>query len=163
MLPTNRKYEIIEQIRATHQPLEEALAALSEEQMTEPGVNGEWTVKDMLAHITWWEQHLLRRLRSGQDDVYTEAALANTDGRTLTDQTNAQVFAANQSRPLEAVLSEFQTSYLELVNTLSSMAEEALANDEIYDAIGADTFRHYPEHTAMLQAWADQKNSSSKR
>jgi hypothetical protein len=146
---SSRKTEILEQISATHLLLEAHLSSLGESQMLLPGVNGEWTVKDLLAHITWWEQHLLRRLRTGRDDLYQEGVSVQEE----TDQANAQVFAANRSRPLSEIQSEFSASYKEVLTGIEALPEEDIAQAEIYEAIAWDTFRHYPEHTAMLQAW----------
>lgn len=152
----SRKAVIIEEIQATHQPLVDALAGCSAEQMEQPGVNGMWSVKDVLAHITWWEQHLLRRLRTGkddEDDVYNDENLADTDPQTLTAEVNEQIYAENHARPIEDILAAFDASYQELVAEIEGMAEDALASDEMYDIIGSDTFTHYPDHTAMLEAW----------
>ncbi len=145
----SRKIDILEQISATHLLLEVHLSAFSDSQMLEPGVNGEWTAKDLLAHITWWEQHLLRRLRSGQDDLYREGI--SIQGST--DQANAQTFADNQLRPLAEIRDEFQASYAEVLAAVETLTEETVAQAEIYEAIAWDTFLHYPEHAAMLQNW----------
>jgi uncharacterized damage-inducible protein DinB len=149
MSTPSRKTEILEEIRATHQPLEALLTMPDDARMTQSGAMGEWSVKDTLAHITWWEQHLLRRMRTGRDDVYDGAV----DDRATTDRTNAEVFAANRERPLGDVLAAFHASYQELLSALEGMSEDELAPEEIYDAIRADTFGHYPEHTGALQAW----------
>jgi uncharacterized protein (TIGR03083 family) len=149
------KAQIIDQIRRSRQQFEEALARIDSARMTEPGVNGDWSVKDVLAHIAWWEQHLLRRLRSGRDDLYVEGV----DGRSATDRANAEVFAANRERPLAEVRAEFDASYREVLETIEGMSDDELASDEVYEDIGADTFRHYPEHTAMLTAWIESRPS----
>lgn len=151
MQPSSRKSEILDQIRTTHQQLEEALARVAPAGMTQPGVNGEWSVKDVLAHIAWWEQHLLRRLHSGHEDLYVEGV----DGRETTDRANAEVFAANHERPLAEIRAEFDASHRDLLTTVEAMSNEQLADDEVYQAIGGDTFRHYPEHTTMLTAWLE--------
>ncbi len=31
----------------------ESYAGLSDSQMTQPGVTGKWSVKDIIAHVTW--------------------------------------------------------------------------------------------------------------
>jgi len=149
MQPSTRQAQILDQIRATHQPLEALLAPLDEAHMTQPGVNGEWSVKDMLAHITWWEQHLLRRLRTGRDDLFTEGE----DVRGTTDRANADVFAAHRDRPLADVRAAYDASFREVLATIETMAAEELAPEDVYEAIGADTFMHYPQHTTMLAAW----------
>jgi hypothetical protein len=145
----SRKTEILEQISATHLLLEAHLSSIGELQMLQPGVNGDWTVKDLLAHITWWEQHLLRRLRTGRDDLYQEGVSVQVS----TDQANALMIAASRSRPLPEILDEFSASYKEVLAGIEALTEEDIAQAEIYEAIAWDTFRHYLEHTAMLQAW----------
>src|SRR5260370_20474087 len=42
--------------------LKESYAGLSEARLTEPGVPGDWSVKDVLAHVTTWEAEALRHL-----------------------------------------------------------------------------------------------------
>jgi hypothetical protein len=156
MHASSRTAEILEQIRTSRQQFEDALARVELARMTEPGVNGEWSVKDVLVHIAWWEQHLLRRLRTGQDDLYVEGV----DGRETTDRANAEVYAANHERPLADARAEYDASYQETLATIEAMPVDELANDEVYQAIGADTFHHYPEHTAMLNRWLDSDTSA---
>lgn len=151
MRPPTRKAEILDQIRAMHQPLEAVLAQVNRDRMCEPGVNGEWSAKDVLAHITWWEQHLLRRLRSGRDEL--DQRYPQEDDLSVTDRVNADVFAAKRDCPLTEVRADFDASYREVLAVVEAMADDALASDEVYEAISWDTFRHYPTHTAMLTAW----------
>ena len=40
--------------------LEESYAGLPDSQLTEPGVVDNWSVKDMLAHVTTWEEEALK-------------------------------------------------------------------------------------------------------
>jgi hypothetical protein len=149
MSTPDRKGEILERVRSTHGEFALSLAQIAPDRMTQPGVNGEWTVKDVLAHITWWEQHLLRRLRTGQDDLYTP----DVDPRETTREANAATFAASRERPLDDVRAEFDASYRELLAVLEALPMQVAAQDEVYEAIGADTFEHYPDHTEMLRAW----------
>ena len=75
------------------------------------------------------------------------------DPAETTNRANAEVFATNRDRPLADVRAAFDASYKELLATLAALPEQRLADDEAYQAIGSDTFRHYPEHTEMLRAW----------
>ena len=40
----------------------ESYAGLSDSQLTESGVTGTWSVKDLIAHVTWWEEEALKHL-----------------------------------------------------------------------------------------------------
>src|SRR5439155_20966749 len=42
--------------------LKESYAGLSDPRLTEPGVTGDWSVKDILAHVTTWEREALTHL-----------------------------------------------------------------------------------------------------
>jgi uncharacterized protein (TIGR03083 family) len=154
MNPTDRRVQIMDEIAAAYGPLEAQVAALSAAQLTQPGVMGEWTVKDVLAHVAWWERHLLRTLRAGHDEL-DELMTEGMDSRQATDRTNAEVFAANRDRPLADVLAEFRAAHEETLAALAGWPEDELARDEVYEAIGWDTFRHYPDHTALIQAWRE--------
>src|SRR6266851_4694999 len=42
--------------------LEASCAGLSEAQLSEPGVSGDWSAKDVLAHVSTWEGEALKYL-----------------------------------------------------------------------------------------------------
>src|SRR5258708_38563156 len=114
MSSTNRKAQILDEIAAAYGPLEAQVAALSAAQMTQPGVMDEWTVKDILAHVAWWERHLLRTLRDGHDEL-DELVTEGTESRQLTDRANAEVFAASPDRPLPDALADFRAVHAGLL------------------------------------------------
>lgn len=149
MTPSDRKTEMLQRVRTTRDAFEEALAAVPPERMTAPGVNGDWSVKDVLAHVTWWEQHLLERLRTGQEPLYAPS----DDPRAVTDAANAAIYTEHREQPLEDVRAAFDASYQELLATLQALPPDDLADDDFYESIGSDTFSHYQQHTEMLRAW----------
>src|SRR5574342_494061 len=40
----------------------ESYAGLSDLELMEPGVTGAWSVRDLIAHVTWWEEEALTHL-----------------------------------------------------------------------------------------------------
>lgn len=149
MEPTNRKQAQMESIQESYQPLVDTLAGLDDTRMELPGVNGEWTVKDTLAHIAWWERHMVRRVRTGTEE------LAPPDGNwaPVVNRVNAQVYAENHDRPLAEVRAEFAAAHAEALATIADLPDTAFEADEIIGAIVVDTYGHYPEHVAALRAW----------
>ncbi len=62
----------LERIEASWRELTEALAGIPEERLTEPGVAGEWSVKDLMGHIAFWDEQALlaaERHLAGQPPV----------------------------------------------------------------------------------------------
>ena len=55
------KETLLAEIRASHEPLVTAVAALSDDALAEPLPEmGGWTRKDALAHVGWWSDHSAR-------------------------------------------------------------------------------------------------------
>ena len=50
-----RRSELVARIRSARAEFEDLLAGLSPDEMTRPGVAGDWSVKDTLAHLAWYE------------------------------------------------------------------------------------------------------------
>ena len=53
------KAEILNGIHSEYDLLEETLASLSEDQMMQPGVEGDWSVKDVMAHVATWQERMV--------------------------------------------------------------------------------------------------------
>ena len=139
----------------------EALAALwsglSDEEMTRrPGPQPEWSVKDVIAHITWWEGSVVNwvsRALSGE-------MLARTE---TTDEVNAHVFEDNRDLPLATVLDAFEASFPPLESLLNRLTDEEINDAEICDIRGmpllnflvGNTFAHYADHVDDLRAYVE--------
>src|SRR5258708_14953950 len=56
------KQQLLKQLEKAWAGLEESYAGLLDSQLTEPGVMGTWSVKDILAHVTTGEEEALKYL-----------------------------------------------------------------------------------------------------
>ena len=152
------KAELLSAIHVERQKLEEMLARLDQAQMTEPGVEGEWSVKDILAHLVTWEGRMVRWLGEAQRGQVPHVPATWDDIHQL----NAQSYQEQQDRPLENVLSDFQRSYHEALTTVEAFPEEDLVDPDRFEwrkgqplwvMVAANTFWHYKEHAESIQAW----------
>ena len=62
--PTS-KQQLLTAMQSEHEALEQALAALTPEQMTAVSLATKWSIKDVLAHIWEWEQMCLSWHKAG--------------------------------------------------------------------------------------------------
>src|SRR5581483_4829924 len=71
-------------------------------------------------------------------------------------------FAANRSRPLDQVWSDFRSSYQDLLQSARLLSENDLFNPHRYawleesalwENIAGNSFAHYEEHTPMITEW----------
>lgn len=134
--------------REEHERLEAILATLSDERMLEPGVTEDnWSVKDHLAHLTWWEQRVIRVLARGEPDPL--------DGMPVdihnTNAINAYVYAQNRDRPLAEVRIAFDASYQEMLRLIETAPDDLPT--ERWGWIDGNAAGHYEEHRVMFEAW----------
>lgn len=57
-----RREQLVEKMERAWGELTESYVGLPDERMVEAGVVGEWSVKDVLAHVTTWEEEALTHL-----------------------------------------------------------------------------------------------------
>ncbi len=154
------KSEMLDQIASTRTHLESLIAALSEAQMTTPGVQEEWSIKDMLAHIAAWERLTIERLGSAFSGTPLGRKLIQSN-RDI-DEMNAQVYEANRDRPLSEVLAEFEAAHRDILALVTSLDEaeysgpipaEWARGRPVWGMIGGNTCWHYPEHSAAIEQW----------
>ena len=126
-------------------------AGLSEAQMTEPGVVGGWSVKDILAHVTWWEEEALKHLplilAGGRPPRYSTMYGG-------IDAFNALMAERKQPLSLADVLSQQAATHRQLVDYLQSVPEEQFTRETRFrHRLRLDTYSHYPGHTKAILEW----------
>jgi hypothetical protein len=149
-----RRDQLLRSTREAHTRLEELLAGLSEEEQTHPGVTDDWSVKDHLAHLTWWEQRVIRMLAGDPDPI--AVIPGGADGE---DAINAYVFAQNRDRSLADVRAAFDTSYQQMFHLIASVPDDVF--DARHDWISGNADSHYDEHLRMLQSWRERTSGAS--
>ncbi len=142
------------------------VAQIDEAQMTEPGVEGEWSVKDIVAHVTWYECEMV--------SVVQARALVGSDlwGLPL-EARNAGVFAEIRNRPLPEVLTETYTVFQQLMAGLQTLTGEDLNEASHFtemplewkpwQVIASNTYEHYPDHLRAIRAWREQQSRTADR
>lgn len=151
--------ELIKQIHDGRAELEAALALFDESDMNEPLLPNGWSVKDVIAHIGFWEGRIVSLygiLSAG--DVPKDTVTAET-----LDELNARVFEENQLLPLGIVRLNEQEAYQALLNVAETAPEDDLYNAErfawtkgtpFYQFIVENTYAHYADHLPDLRTAA---------
>jgi len=122
--PTN-KQDLLTEIEKERGALEAFLETLTPKQMTEPGIVGEWSVKDVLAHLIEWEQMCLGWYKAG---LHGEIPPLPAPGFkwNQTPQLNQQIYEKHRDRPLDEALEQFHASHREILEVIQGLSNETL-------------------------------------
>ena len=128
--------------------------------MTKPGVAGHWSVKDMIAHLTAWEQRPVAWLIAIRRGELPEPAPWPPD--LGEEKTNAWIYEVNKDKPLAQVIEESRRVHELLLKELESVTDDALNDAQRYrwlngnsldDSIPGDSSEHYQDHARMVREW----------
>ncbi len=156
------KAELLANIQAGYDQLETLLASLNEEQMTTPGVNGSWSVKDNIAHLSVWQSYQAAR----QEGIVSGTEPPDpAPGLETEDEENEYFYKQYKDRPLAEVLADFRASYQRVLVATQALSWEALNKPfPWYDnnvPVGAytmgNTYGHYEEHREIIQRWLESR------
>jgi hypothetical protein len=125
--------------------------------MTLPGVTGNWSVKDIIAHVTWWEEEALKHLpliiMGGRPSRYS----VKYGG---IDAFNALMTKQKRGLSLLAVLRQQDETHHQLIVYVQSAPEELLTRETRFRRrLRLDTYNHYPKHAKAIQAWRETTNN----
>jgi hypothetical protein len=152
------KTELLGLIRAEGKRFDTALAAWEPSEAVQPHTVGEWSVKDLLAHVAGWEGwlvDLLRLVAQGKTPDFPTFALTNDDIQRF----NERVVAERQSDTWEQALAGRQRALEAILDALEALPEETLldprrlawtAGSPLAAMVAACTYRHYREHLEHL-------------
>ena len=143
-------------LRTGHDRLASSIAALSDDELALPA-QGEWTRRDVVAHVEWWERHstgVIAAANEGRDPFRRDEPF-DLDAR------NEQVFRENLGRSAADVRTGEAAAWIELLGAIETASEEDLfdparfawtGGDPLVEIIRGDTDRHWEEHLPYLRS-----------
>ncbi len=163
------KTELMEKLVITRDELLNALASLSAEQLDTTAVD-EWSVKDIVGHISYWEQILLDHIR----ETFTQGrprpmAESNPDGNI-----NAREAAKRKSWSRQRVRAEFENTRRAVIERVDQLTETDLSfqvpspwrnEDRIYSVAEMidDDLGHSLQHIQEIIQWQVTQVGTQKR
>jgi hypothetical protein len=147
------RQQLLKQLDKAWAAFKESYAGLSDSQLTEPGVTGHWSVKDIIAHVTWWEEEALKHL-----------PLILKGGRPLRysvqyggiDAFNAQMTEQKRGLALADVLRQQEETHRRLIAYVHSAPEEQFMREtRFWRRLRLDTYSHYPKHAKAVREWRE--------
>jgi hypothetical protein len=136
--------------------------------ITTAGVAGQWSVKDIIAHIMSYEQYIADRMAEiAHGETYTPAqtqaaleafiekfgypdfgsALLNDDGP------NAWIVEKYKNISLEDIVAHEIQAFGAVVAGIQTLSEMQLSEHHLFESIARNTYEHYREHSRDIERW----------
>jgi PHD/YefM family antitoxin component YafN of YafNO toxin-antitoxin module len=131
--------------------LQASYAGLTLSELLEEGVTGAWSVRDILAHVTTWEEEALRYLPL--------VATGGTPPRYSTtyggiDAFNARMTEARRGLSLPAVFRQMDDTHRRLVELVQAAPDALITSETRFrHRLRLDTYSHYPAHAEAIRRW----------
>lgn len=155
------KKELVAAMIAAREELDALVERIPRAVMELPGTYEQWSVKDILTHITCYDRWLgLTMALRGQKppDKYIEG--------TSLDELNERLYRENRDLPLDEALRQSLEVWKEVLEAARSRTEAYLFSEQSVEGVPFkftpstvlknEAYGHYLEHLPDLQAWLDQ-------
>jgi uncharacterized protein (TIGR03083 family) len=142
----------VERLEQEWRALLAAVDAVPGEALTRPGVTGDWSVRDLLAHISSWEVEFLQAVPIILADRRLPRYSATYGG---IDAFNALVRERARAQSLDELRRALTDTHARLLATLAETPlQEARIEARLRRRLSLDTYRHYREHIDQIEVWA---------
>ncbi len=156
--------QMLELMQSERKAWDALLGRLGEPRMELAGLEGDWSAKDLVAHITWFEREMVELIQSRRLDG-SDLWLLPQDAR------NATIYQEFKHIPLHEVLAESRLVFDDLLAATKTLSDDELTDPdrftnmppewEPWRIIADNSYDHYRQHNQSLVAWIDKLNSQA--
>lgn len=165
MTNSKLKHQLVEIVDEERTEWEALLADVDPELMLEPGVTGDWSFRDVTAHLLAWRDGGIRLLEAearGEPEPPTPwPADLTTD-----DEINAWLTDRDRDMPVDDVLDAYADTFTRLSTVILALPDDALSDPDYFAWMAGQSvaesmldrswFDHlHVEHEPQIRRWLD--------
>jgi hypothetical protein len=161
------KADLLEAIEREHRAFVDLVESQPPRSRSHAAVWGDgWTIKDLCAHLTEWEQMFLGWYRAGREGR-APAVPAEGYKWNETPRLNKAIWRKHRDKPWRSVREEFDSSYEEILRLAKQLEESELLTPGFFPwtkklplmtYLAANTSSHYRTGTKILKRWLRAKD-----
>jgi hemerythrin superfamily protein len=146
------KNEFIHRIVSARNKIEQLIENLPEEKLNEIKNQSGWSIKTLIAHLTFWERATL------------DCHCGSASPESLKDvpAINAALVSRTNSRTSTEVVHEFHHHGAVLIEELHQFTDDQMTgpapwkdDKQLWEHLADDTIVHYEEHEKTLRTWCN--------
>ena len=153
------KKDLLDRLEESREKFLDYLDGIPVDHWGTPGVVGEWSIKDILAHLSRWEAEIVKLLwqtRQGQPPTTMHFTQADVD------ETNKIWYSETRSRSLERIMDDFHAVRNQTIFRVEAFTDKDLtdpkrfswlASRPLWEWIASDSFEHEEEHMSQIMDW----------
>lgn len=171
------KAELLDKMRTAHRQLERSIfyfekkedgvfraserPKFGEKEMEQPGVVDQWSLKDLIAHLSEWEAKFIEWYQAGKRGEVPETPAPGYTWREL-DEVNQQIYEKHHQRPVEEILHESQISFQRMMAVVEGISAEQLFEPGYYawtkkatlaEYVAGCGYEHYDWAKEHIRKW----------
>lgn len=141
---------LLDRLEAAWTALGDSYAGVPDQRLVEPGVGGDWSVKDVVWHVTTWEEEALHHLPT----IIAGGSTPRYAAQGGIDAFNARKVAEGRRTSLAEVLRRREETHARLVEFIRGQPDGTFGGQtRARRRLRLDTYGHYPEHTDAILQW----------
>lgn len=166
------KSELVNGLQEVIRQWEALLAEVGPARMDQPGVNGDWSMKDMIAHHTVWNRRFVAGLQAAQRREPEPLPPWPADVQSE-HEINAWIYASHRERSVQDVLDDMRRNFQDLLAAVGALPDDVrIERSEQGRPLvwvggkrfpAGEFFDHYhDEHEADVRAWLARESGNAK-
>jgi hypothetical protein len=158
-----KKEDLLKELEEEREHFLDAIEGLSDEDLEKPGVMDDWSIKDLLAHLTMWEAELIKLLWQAKQGQKPSSIHFS---HIAVDELNARWKSEMQDRSLERVMADFQSVRNQTIRRVEAFSDKDLNDEKRYNWLGGrplwewiagNSFEHEAEHLEQIVTWRNRE------
>ncbi|MEE4194246.1 MAG: ClbS/DfsB family four-helix bundle protein [Anaerolineae bacterium] len=148
--------DLVFAIESKRNEFDQVIGKLSESQCQHENVIGRWSVKDVLAHLSWYDQQMEWMVTRHSMDI-PEVEIWDLP----TDDRNEIIYQMYKDLPLAEVKAIAQARYERMLAAIKQLEESDLTDPSRYagmdaewvpaDILSQNTWLHYADHLVLIR------------
>jgi hypothetical protein len=150
-----RRERLLQRLDAAWTDFTDSYAGLPEADLLVAGVTKTWSVRDIIVHVTTWEEEAVKHLPAVMAGRRPPRYSVTYGG---IDAFNALMTARKKDLSLTELLRQQAAVHRQVIRIIERAPDDQLGSESRFRRrLRADTYGHYPRHAAAIRRWRDSR------